>query len=112
MLFCYEKDEVVLDHVSFHVEPGQTIALVGPTGAGKSTIVNLVSRFYDVQEGRVMIDGRDVRSVTLESLRKQMGIMLQDTFIFSGTIMDNIKYSRLDASDEDAIAAAKAVMCP
>jgi ATP-binding cassette subfamily B protein len=92
------------------VEPGQTIALVGPTGAGKSTIVNLVSRFYDVQEGRVMIDGRDVRSVTLESLRKQMGIMLQDTFIFSGTIMDNIKYSRLDASDEDAIAAAKAVM--
>lgn len=110
VLFCYEKDEVVLDHVSFHVEPGQTIALVGPTGAGKSTIVNLVSRFYDVQEGRVMIDGRDVRSVTLESLRKQMGIMLQDTFIFSGTIMDNIKYSRLDASDEDAIAAAKAVM--
>ena len=110
VLFCYEKDEVVLDHVSFHVEPGQTIALVGPTGAGKSTIVNLVSRFYDVQEGRVMIDGRDVRSVTLESLRKQMGIMLQDTFIFSGTIMDNIKYSRLDATDEEAIAAARAVM--
>jgi ATP-binding cassette subfamily B protein len=110
VVFCYEKDEVILDHVSFSVKPGETVALVGPTGAGKSTIVNLVSRFYDVQEGSVMVDGRDVRSVTLESLRKQMGIMLQDTFIFSGTIMDNIKYSRLDATDEEAIAAARAVM--
>lgn len=109
VVFCYEKDEVVLDHVSFKVEPGETIALVGPTGAGKSTIVSLVSRFYDVQEGSVLIDGKDVRSVTLESLRKQMGVMLQDTFIFSGTVMDNIKYSRLDATDEEAIAAAKAV---
>ena len=90
VVFCYEKDEVILDHVSFSVKPGETVALVGPTGAGKSTIVNLVSRFYDVG-GSVMVDGRDVRSVTLESLRKQMGIMLQDTFIFSGTIMDNIK---------------------
>ena len=110
VVFCYEKDEVILDHVSFSVEPGETIALVGPTGAGKTTIVNLISRFYDVKEGSVMIDGMDVGSVTLESLRKQMGIMLQDTFIFSGTIMDNIKYSRLDATDEEAIAAAKAVM--
>jgi len=110
VVFCYEEDEIVLDHVSFKVQPGETIALVGPTGAGKSTIVSLVSRFYDVQEGSVLIDGMDVKSVTLESLRKQMGVMLQDTFIFSGTIMDNIKYSRLDATDEEAIAAAKAVM--
>jgi ATP-binding cassette subfamily B protein len=109
VVFCYDKDEVILDHVSFSVKPGETVALVGPTGAGKSTIVNLVSRFYDVGKGSVVIDGRDVKSVTLESLRKQMGIMLQDTFIFSGTIMDNIKYSRLDATDEEAIAAAEAV---
>ncbi len=109
VVFSYEKDEIILDHVSFDVKPGETIALVGPTGAGKSTIVNLVSRFYDIEHGSIMIDGRDLRSVTLSSLRRQMGIMLQDTFIFSGTIMDNIKYSRLDATDEEAIAAAKAV---
>lgn len=109
VVFCYEKNEIILNNVSFKVRPGETIALVGPTGAGKSTVVNLVSRFYDIKSGSVMIDGRDVRSVTLESLRKQMGIMLQDTFIFSGTIMDNIKYSRLDATDEEAIEAAKAV---
>jgi ATP-binding cassette subfamily B multidrug efflux pump len=109
VVFSYEKDEIILDHVSFSVKPGETVALVGPTGAGKSTIVNLVSRFYDIEHGSVMIDGMDLRSVTLASLRKQMGIMLQDTFIFSGTIMDNIKYSRLDATDEEAIAAAKAV---
>lgn len=109
VVFCYEKDEVILNNVSFTVKPGETIALVGPTGAGKSTVVNLVSRFYDIKSGSVMIDGMDVRSVTLESLRKQMGIMLQDTFIFSGTIMDNIKYSKLDATDGEAIEAAKAV---
>lgn len=109
VIFSYEKDEVILNNVSFAVKPGETIALVGPTGAGKSTVVNLVSRFYDIESGSVMIDGMDVRSVTLESLRKQMGIMLQDTFIFSGTIMDNIKYSRLDATDDEAIEAAKAV---
>jgi len=109
VVFSYEKDEVILNNVSFVVNPGETIALVGSTGAGKTTIVNLLSRFYDIKSGSVMIDGMDVRSVTLESLRKQMGIMLQDTFIFSGTIMDNIKYSRLDATDEEAIEAAKAV---
>ena len=109
VVFSYEQGEIILDDVSFSVKPGDTIALVGPTGAGKSTVVNLVSRFYDIVSGSVMIDGRDVRSVTLESLRKQMGIMLQDTFIFSGTIMDNIKYSRLDATDEEAMEAAKAV---
>jgi ATP-binding cassette subfamily B protein len=109
VVFSYEKNEIILNNVSFTVKPGETIALVGPTGAGKSTVVNLVSRFYDIESGSVMIDGMDVRNVTLESLRKQMGIMLQDTFIFSGTIMDNIKYSRLDATDEEAIEAAKAV---
>ena len=109
VVFCYEQDEIILDHVSFTVKPGETVALVGPTGAGKSTVVNLVSRFYDIVSGSVCIDYKDIRAVTLESLRKQMGIMLQDTFIFSGTIMDNIKYSRLDATDEEAIEAAKAV---
>ncbi len=107
--FCYEKGERILNQVSFAVKPGETIALVGSTGAGKTTVVNLISRFYDIENGSVLIDDVDIRKVTLESLRKQMGIMLQDTFIFSGTIMDNIKYSRLDATDEQAIAAAKAV---
>ncbi len=109
VVFSYQKDEVILNKVSFTVKPGETVALVGPTGAGKSTVVNLVSRFYDIQSGSVRIDDRDVREVTLKSLRKQMGIMLQDTFIFSGTIMDNIKYSRPEAADEEAIEAAKAV---
>jgi ATP-binding cassette subfamily B protein len=109
VVFGYEKDDVILNNVSFIVKPGETIALVGPTGAGKSTVVNLVSRFYDIESGSVMIEGMDVRGITLESLRRQMGIMLQDTFIFSGSIMDNIKYSRLDATDDEAIEAAKAV---
>jgi ATP-binding cassette, subfamily B, multidrug efflux pump len=107
--FSYEQGEKILSNVSFTVNPGETIALVGPTGAGKTTIVNLISRFYDIESGSVFMDGTDIKSVTLESLRKQMGIMMQDTFIFSGTIMDNIKYSRLDASDEQAVEAAKAV---
>ncbi len=107
--FSYDKDKVILRDVSFEVKPGQTIALVGPTGAGKSTVVNLVSRFYDVQGGAVKIDGYDVKGVELNSLRGQMSVMLQDSFIFSGTIMDNIRYGRLDATDEEVIAAAKAV---
>lgn len=107
--FCYEKDERILKDVSFKVEKGESIALVGPTGAGKTTIVNLISRFYDVESGRVLVDGTDISEVTLASLRKQMGVMLQDSFIFSGTIMDNIRYSKLDATDEEVIAAAKAV---
>lgn len=107
--FSYDNKKIVLENVSFNVSPGETIALVGPTGAGKSTIVNLISRFYDVTEGSVCIDGYDVRDVKLHSLRKQMGIMMQDTFIFSGTIMDNIRYGRLDATDEEVIDAAKAV---
>lgn len=109
VLFEYEKGTPVLKHVSFDVKPGESIALVGPTGAGKSTIVNLLSRFYNVTEGKVMIDEHDLQKVTIRSLREQMGVMLQDTFIFSGTIMDNIRYGRLDATDEECIAAAKAV---
>lgn len=107
--FSYEKDTKVLDDVSFLVKPGETIALVGPTGAGKTTVVSLISRFYDVQEGAVLIDGKDIRTVTLESLRKQMGVMTQDNFLFSGTIKDNIRYGKLNATDEEIIAAAKAV---
>src|SRR5699024_3009015 len=89
--------------------PGETIALVGPTGAGKSTITNLIPRFYDVQEGKVMVDGIDVRDVTLSSLRTEVGVMLQDTFIFSGTIMDNIRYGKLDATEEEIIEDGKVV---
>jgi len=107
--FAYEENQMILKNVSFTVEPGQTVALVGPTGAGKTTIINLLSRFYNVTQGKLLIDGHDVKSVTLESLRKQMGVMLQDAFIFSGTIMDNIRYGKLDATDEEVIAAAKVV---
>ncbi|MGO2787904.1 MAG: ABC transporter ATP-binding protein, partial [Enterococcus faecalis] len=107
--FRYEEGKNILTDVSFHIEPGQTIALVGPTGAGKTTIINLLSRFYDVNEGAVKIDGYDVRDVTLRSLRKQMGVMLQDTFIFSGTIIENIRYGNLTATEEEVIQAAKIV---
>ncbi len=107
--FAYNPEKVILRNVSFTVEPGQTIALVGPTGAGKSTVVNLISRFYDVNDGAVKIDGHDIRDVKLLSLREQMGVMMQDSFIFSGTIMDNIRYGRLEATDEEVIEAAKAV---
>lgn len=107
--FSYDDKVKVLDGVSFVIQPGETIALVGPTGAGKTTIVNLISRFYEVTDGAVRIDGRDVRGVTLESLRRQMGIMTQDNFLFSGTIRENIRYGRLDATDAEIEAAAKAV---
>lgn len=107
--FSYDKDSKVLNDVSFRIKPGETIALVGPTGAGKTTIVNLISRFYDVQEGNIYIDGYNVRDVSIESLRKQMGIMTQDNFLFSGTVADNIRYGKLDATDDEIIAAAKAV---
>lgn len=107
--FSYEKEKEVLKDVSFEIGPGQTVALIGPTGAGKSTIVNLICRFYDIQHGQVCIDGRDVKSVTIESLRSQMGIMTQDVFLFSGTIRENIRYGRLEASEEEIIRAAKAV---
>lgn len=107
--FSYDEHTNVLQDVSFHINPGETIALVGPTGAGKTTIVNLISRFYDVQEGTVSIDGHDIKSVSIESLRQQMGIMTQDNFLFTGTIRENIAYGKLDATEEEIIAAAKAV---
>lgn len=105
----YVPGEPVLKGVSFGAEPGQTIAIVGPTGAGKTTIINLLPRFYDVTGGSVKIDGRDVRDVTTDSLRQQIGIVLQDTFLFSDTVMNNIRYGRPDATDEDVIAAARMV---
>ena len=107
--FAYEKDKEVLHNVSFTVKPGESVALVGPTGAGKSTIVSLVSRFYNVEKGRILIDGQDISKVTLASLRSQMGIMLQDSFIFSGTIEDNIRYGKLDATKEEIVRASKTV---
>ena len=107
--FGYESDKPVLRDISFTVKPGESVALVGPTGAGKSTIVNLLSRFYNVDGGRILIDGQDIAKVTLASLRSRMGIMLQDSFLFSGTIEDNIRYGRLDASPEEIIEAAKTV---
>ena len=97
----------MLKEVSFSAEPGQTIAIVGPTGAGKTTIINLLPRFYDVTHGSVKIDGVDVRDVTAESIRKQVGIVLQDTFLFSASVMDNIRFGRPDATDEEVYAAAK-----
>lgn len=107
--FEYEKDVQVLHNVSFKIKPGENIALVGPTGAGKTTITSLISRFYDATEGKVLIDGNDVSKVNLYSLRSQMGVMLQDTFLFSTSIKENIRYGKLDATDEEIIAAAKAV---
>lgn len=107
--FGYEADKTVLNDISFTVKPGESVALVGPTGAGKSTIVNLISRFYNVNGGRVLIDGQDISKVTLHSLRSQMGIMLQDSFIFSGTIEDNIRYGKLDAATEEIERASMTV---
>lgn len=107
--FGYKKDVDVLKNVNFSVAQGETIALVGPTGAGKSTVVNLVSRFYDIRDGQILIDGKDIRDVELASLRTQMGIMTQDNYIFSGTIRENIMYGKLEASEEDMLAASRAV---
>lgn len=103
----YETDQPVLCNINFTAEPGQTIAIVGPTGAGKTTIINLIPRFYDVVDGQVLVDGIDVRKVTEASLRSQIGIVLQDTFLFSTTVMENIRFGRPDATDEEVMAAAK-----
>ncbi len=107
--FSYDEGFPVLKDVNFAITPGMTVAIVGPTGAGKTTIVNLLSRFYNPDSGQVLIDGIDLRTVTIRSVRKQVGVMLQDSFLFSGSIMDNIRYGKLDATDDDVIRAAKAV---
>ncbi|MBR5646006.1 MAG: ABC transporter ATP-binding protein [Treponema sp.] len=107
--FSYEKNNPVLKNVSFNVKKGETIALVGPTGAGKSTVVNLISRFYDIDSGTILVDGKDIRDVDLTSLRIQMGIMTQENYIFSGTIRENIMYGKLDATEEEMLEASKAV---
>ncbi|HRQ23707.1 MAG TPA: ABC transporter ATP-binding protein, partial [Anaerolineales bacterium] len=103
----YEDGVPVLRGVSFAAQPGETIAIVGPTGAGKTTIINLLPRFYDVTNGSVKIDGIDVRDIATESLRKQIGIVLQDTFLFSASVMDNVRFGRPDATDEEVLAAIK-----
>jgi len=107
LTFSYNNDATILNKLNFKIYPGETVALVGPTGSGKTTIVNLISRFYDPTKGSVLIDNINIKYVNLESLRSQMGIMLQDTFLFSSTIMENIRYGKLDATDEEVIAASK-----
>ncbi len=104
--FSYEAGVPVLQHISFHAKPGQIIALVGPTGAGKTTIVNLLTRFYDIDSGQINLDGHDIRTLKLDDLRRQVGLVLQDTFLFAGTVMENIRYGRLQATDEEVRAAA------
>ena len=107
--FAYDEDVNILEHFDLHVKPGETIALVGPTGAGKTTVINMLTRFYDVKAGSVTIDDVDVRDVTLHSLRQEVGVLMQDPFIFKGTVIDNIRYGRWDATDEECIAAAKMI---
>ncbi len=107
--FAYEEDVNILEHFDLHVKQGETIALVGPTGAGKTTVINMLTRFYDVKEGSVTIDGVDVRDASLFSLRREVGVLMQDPFIFKGTVMDNIRYGKWDATDEECIAAAKLI---
>lgn len=109
VVFEYDPGHPILDHMSFKVKAGESIALVGPTGAGKTTVINLISRFYDISSGQVLIDGHDVSKATLHSLRSQMGVMLQDSFVFSGNVIDNIRYGKLDATYEEVVAAAKTV---
>ena len=107
--FAYEEGTNILEHFDLHVRQGETIALVGPTGAGKTTIINMLTRFYDVKDGSVAIDGIDVRDATIYSLRKEVGVLMQDPFIFKGTVLDNIRYGKWDATDEECIAAAKMI---
>ena len=107
--FAYDEGVNILEHFDLHVKPGETIALVGPTGAGKTTVINMLTRFYDVREGSVRIDGHDVRDVTLDSLRKEVGVLMQEPFIFKGTILENIRYGRPDATDEECIKAAESI---
>ncbi|MEC3459904.1 ABC transporter ATP-binding protein, partial [Bacillus thuringiensis] len=106
--FGYAENKTILKEVSLKAQPGETIALVGPTGSGKTTIINLLTRFYDIQQGQIHIDGKDIKDYDINSLRSKIGVVLQDTYLLAGSIMDNIRYGRLDASDEEVITAAKA----
>ncbi len=107
--FSYEEGINILENFDLHVKPGETIALVGPTGAGKTTVINMITRFYDVAKGSVMIDGIDVREIAIKSLRKEVGVLMQDPFIFKGSVIDNIRYGKPDATDEECIKAAKTI---
>ena len=105
--FGYDPDKVILKDISLYARPGQKIAFVGSTGAGKTTITNLLTRFYDIQEGKILLDGTDIRDIQRSSLRSHIAMVLQDTHLFTGTVMENIRYGRLDATDEEVIQAAK-----
>ena len=105
--FCYQPGVPVIKNMSLEAKAGQTIALVGPTGAGKTTIINLLSRFYEIQEGSITIDGVDLREIKKDDLRRRLGIVLQDTFLFADTVMENIRYGRLEATDEEVRRAAE-----
>ncbi len=106
-LLRYQSGQPVLEEINFQTTPGQTIALVGPTGAGKSTLVSLIARLYDVTTGKIQVDGQDIRQVTQQSLRSQMGMVLQESFLFSGTVIENIRYGKLNASEEEVFEAAR-----
>ena len=107
VVFGYTDEKVILKNISLYAKPGQKIAFVGSTGAGKTTITNLINRFYDIQSGEITYDGLDVKSINKDDLRRSLGVVLQDTHLFSGTVIDNIRYGRLDATDEDCVNAAK-----
>ena len=107
--FGYAENKTILKEVSLKARPGETIALVGPTGSGKTTIINLLTRFYDIQQGQIHIDGKDIKDYDINSLRSKIGVVLQDTYLFAGSIMDNIRYGRLDATDEEVITATKSI---
>ncbi len=108
--FSYSEDTELIEHLSFSAEPGQTVAIVGPTGAGKTTLVNLVMRFYELTGGRILLDGVDISKLSRAELRGQVGMVLQDAVLFEGTIRENIRYGRLDATDDEVVAAAEATM--